>query len=360
MSESRDRNEMPVVLITGGAGYLGRRLTEELLGEGSFLEPKELRVFDLAEVPTSVEGVTWIFGDIRDFAALRRAFEGVDVVFHCAAIVDWGRCPGELLHAVNVEGTRNVVRACREAGVPFLVHTSTLDVVYDGCEVVDGDESLPYPSKPFNGYCRTKLDAERLVLRANGKRRSSRNGEGEAFLQTVAVRPSSIWGEADPFHIGSLLEMGQRGPVIRIGDGSGLSQLVYVGNVAHVHVLAARALLEGRPGVAGEAFFATDFPPTNFFDAFEPYVTAAGSRMLPWSLSLPYRPMYVLGGVMETLAWALRPVYNFVPIISRFAVDYVCQDFTFTGAKARERLGYEPRYSEHDAVGRTLRYYEMQ
>ncbi len=358
MKEATQDTDNPVVLITGGAGFLGRRLIEELLAPESGLEPREIRVFDLVRGEPSDPRVTWIEGDIRQYPDLRRACEGVDVVFHCAAVVDWGRVPDELLESVNVTGTANVVRACREAGVLALVYTSTLDVVYDGRPVVDGDETIPYPAKPYNGYCRTKAEGERIVVRANGLRRSSRPGEGRAFLRTAVLRPTSIWGEADPYHAGSLLKMARRGPVVRVGSGTASSQLVYVGNAAYAHLLAARALLDDRPGVAGEVFFITDFPPRNFFDWLEPIVTGAGGRMRPWSRSIPYPLMFGLGCVMEAAVWLVRPIYRFAPLISRFSANYVCLDYTFTGAKLRDRLGYQPPYSEEAAYERTIRYFQ--
>ena len=116
-------------------------------------------------------------------------------------------------------------------------------------------------------------------------------------------------------------------------------------------------MLEGGPGVSGETFFATDFPPRNFFDWMEPIITGAGYRMMPRSLSIPYRVMYGVGTAMEALAWLLRPAYRFAPMVNRFAADYVCLDFTFTSEKARTRLGYVPRYTEAEAYERTIRYY---
>jgi sterol-4alpha-carboxylate 3-dehydrogenase (decarboxylating) len=359
MTEPRSRTESPVVLITGGAGFLGQRLIDELTKPDSLLRPHEIRVFDPRRGERQGSEITWIRGDVRELEALSRACEGVDVVFHCAAVVDWGRFPDDLLQGINVKGTENVVRACLEAGVPAVVHTSTLDVVYDGKPVIDGDETIPYPPKHFNGYCRTKALGEQIALKGNGLRlRGNHRGGEAARLKTAVIRPSSIWGEADPYHSGSLLEMAKRGPVVRAGDGTARSQFVYVGNVAHAHVLAAKALLEDRPGVSGEAFFVTDFPPKNFFDAMEPIITGAGYKMMPWSLSIPYPVMYGMGCVMEALVWLLRPVYRFAPMISRFSADYVCLDYTFTGRKARERLGYEPVYTEDDAYERTIRYYQ--
>lgn len=337
------------ILITGGAGFLGQALLRELRRDEPVLRARQIRVLDPAADRLERDDVLVpVVGDVRDADAVRRACEGVDVVLHSAALVDWGRLPDELLEAVNIGGTENVLRACGEAGVPALVHTSTLDVVYSGRPILDGDESLPYPPRYVNTYCRTKSDAEKLVLAANG-----RDG-----LHTAVVRPCSIFGEGDPYHVTSLIEMARRMPLFRVGDGKSKSQHVYVGNVAHAHLLAARALLQEQSAVAGQVYFITDFPAQNFFDYLEPILSGAGYRMLPWSMSVPRPLMYGLAVALEGTARLLRPVVRLSPTITRFAVDFVCLDFTFRSDKAARELGYRPVYSEEQAFARTIAYFQ--
>jgi nucleoside-diphosphate-sugar epimerase len=127
---------------------------------------------------------------------------------------------------------------------------------------------------------------------------------------------------------------------------------VYVRNVAHAHCLAGRALLDGK--AAGEVYFITDFPAQNFFDYFAPMLRGAGYRVLPKSLALPRSLMYGLGAGMELAAWLLRPVVRFTPMVTRFAVDFVCLEFTFRGDKLARELGYRPVFGEAEAVTRTI------
>lgn len=341
----------PRVLVTGGAGFLGHALVGELQRppESNVLRPAAVRVFDLrrAGYGPRVEQVT---GDLCSYRQVRRACEGIDVVIHSGALVDWGQSRPEVVEAVNVGGTRNVVEACLDAGVRALVHTSTLDVVYTGRPVIDGDERLPYPDPPANAYCGTKARAEQHVLRADGTR-----GRGAA-LRTAVIRPCSIYGERDPYHVSSVLRMARRKVLFRMGDGSAVCQHVYVGNVAHAHLLAARNLLEGG-AAAGQAYFIADSPPQNFFDFLEPIVEGAGYRMHPWSRALPRRVMFTLGLAAEALARAVRPVYRFTPTLSRFAVDFVCEPFTFLDHKARRELGYAPVYDDELARQRTIAFF---
>jgi nucleoside-diphosphate-sugar epimerase len=142
-----------------------------------------------------------------------------------------------------------------------------------------------------------------------------------------------------------------------MGDGSARCQHVYVHNVAHAHCLAARSLLAAGAVAGGRAYFVTDAPPANFFDYLEPVVRGAGGRVLPRWVSLPRGLMYVLGAALDGLSWLARPVVRFTPQLSRFAVTYICQDFTFSDARARQELGYAPVYSEAESFARTIRWF---
>ncbi len=335
----------PVVVVTGGAGFLGKVVVSQLLEPGAPLSPSEVRVFDRADNPHG-DRVRAFKGDLRSRMALRDAVRGADLVIHTAAAVDWGRESEEVLHAINVIGTENVIAACREEGVRALVHTSTLDVVYTGRPIVDADESLPYPDRHPNAYCSTKAEGERVALAANGE-----------TLRATVIRPCCIFGEADPYHVPPLLELAARGRLVRVGDGRSKSQFSYVGNVAHALILAGRSLLEPEARAAGQLYFVTDCEPANFFDFVAPFVEAEGARMPPASRGLPRRPLYAIGALMEGAAWMVRPVVRFTPTLTRFAVQFVCVDFTIRTDKLTRELGYTPRYAPSEAIARTIEYH---
>jgi sterol-4alpha-carboxylate 3-dehydrogenase (decarboxylating) len=104
-------------LVTGGAGFLGKHLVQQLLETGQY----QLTVFDVRDpgnCPVSV-----IVGDLRKPESVREATKGVDVVFHCATAAPTGAnaLNDDLMHSVNVAGTRNVVLACTANKVKALV-----------------------------------------------------------------------------------------------------------------------------------------------------------------------------------------------------------------------------------------------
>lgn len=335
---------MQTVLVTGGAGFLGRALLERLLDEPTF--EGTVRVLDRVAPGLHHPRLEVVVGDVRDAEAVRAACAGVDGVIHAASLVDWGLVPDAELEAVNVQGTRHVLEACAAHGVGALVHVSSLDAVYDGRPVLDGDESLPYPSRYPNAYCRTKAEAEQLLL----------DDDDGATPRRAVLRLVGLWGERDPYHLGHVLGMARRAPMVRIGDGRSRSQHLYVGNAADACVIALHDLL-GPGRATGRVYFVTDHPPENFFDFLEPVVTGCGLRMLPWSLAAPRGLVWTLGAGLEALAWATRPVVRWRPGISRFAVDFVCKDLTFRGDRLREELGWAPPFGPEEALARTLAYW---
>jgi nucleoside-diphosphate-sugar epimerase len=334
------------ILMTGAAGFLGRAILREIAGASL----EEVRVFDLEPVDApECPGLVSIVGDVCDREALLEAVRGVDVVVHAASLVDWGHVTPERLVEVNVGGSENVVRACREAGVRGLVHTSSMDVVCGTRPVVAADETTPYPEAFANEYSRTKALAEQAVLKANGP-----------DLSVCVLRPCGMFGEGDPYHVANVLRVVGSGRMpFRIGDGRAAFQHVYVGNVAHAHVLALQQVLEPGTAIAGQSYFITDdSPAANFFDFMEPILERLGHSLPPKSRSVPYPVMFALAAGVEGAAALARPFRRFTPTLTRSSVRFVCHDHTFVGDKARRDLGYEPVYSEAEAIERTIAYFE--
>ena len=149
-------------LVTGGTGFLGRRLVERLLAQG-----RAVTVLGRTPAPDlEARGVRFIRASVDDAAAVQAACAGISTVFHVAAKVGvWGRY-GDYFRT-NVLGTRAIVAGCRNQGVARLVYTSTPSVVYNGRDLAGVDESLPLTTRCPSPYPLTKALAEREVLAAN-------------------------------------------------------------------------------------------------------------------------------------------------------------------------------------------------
>jgi dihydroflavonol-4-reductase len=267
--------------VTGASGFVGGHVARELREQG-------------AEVRDD-----WV--DLLDAARLRRAVAGCDAVFHVAALYSFTASAREL-ELVNVEGTRNVIEACRAEGVQRLVATSSCAT----CGPVPGrqatEDDLPPDWELSVPYKRTKLEAERLVLGVGG----------------ICVNPTTPVGDGDraPTPTGAMVR-GVAAGRYRAYPRIGLN-LVDVRDVARGHLLAHE---HGRPG---ERYLlgGVDLPMREVFAA----VAALAGRPRP-RLAVPYAAIRLgasLGLVNRNEAVLARtPAY-------------------FSWAKAERELGYRP------------------
>lgn len=372
-SDTNDREkpalEEPVsldcVLVTGASGFLGQRIVGELRER---LESRddplvEIRVLDIdRERLPSGSGIKPFVGSITDPALVMQACDGADAVIHAASLVDWGNVSAETLRKVNVNGTTLLLDAARQGGVRSFVYTSSMDVVCGKDAVVDASEVAEYPLTFDNLYCETKARAEDLVLRENDHRRAHNlmdHPERRVTMRTVALRPCGMYGEADPYHVGSTLEVVRAGKLTaRPGSARALFEHVYVGNVAHAHVVALDRVEVRDPEVCGRPFFITDDTPAlNFLEFMEPIVEGVGLTLPPRNRRVPYPVMWTVGALSELWAKLGKPFGAKPPILTRSSVRFVCKTHTFDGSQARQAIGYTPRYSYEESLSRTIEWW---
>jgi nucleoside-diphosphate-sugar epimerase len=309
-------------LVTGGGGFLGRYIVEQLVARGD-----RVRVYARGRYPElDALGVESSQGDVGDLDRLSAACRGVDAVFHTAAVPGvWG--PWKLFYETNVVGTRNVLSACRAQNVPKLIFTSSPSVVYDGRPHENANESLPYAEQFLCHYPHTKALAEREVLTANGR-------EG---LSTVALRPHLIWGPRDRHLIPRILGRAARGRLRRVGDGTNLVSVSYVENAAQAQLLACDALTPGSP-VAGRAYFINEPEPVNLWEFVSEIVRRAG--LPPICKSISAAAAWRLGAVLEGVYRLLRLPGE--PPMTRFVASQLSTSHWYDVSAARRGFGYEP------------------
>jgi len=317
------------VLVTGGTGFLGRRLVLRLLAEG-------LRVTVLsrrADTELAARGVRFVCASLDDAQAVRAACSGQASVFHTAAKVGvWG--PYADFYRTNVIGTQALIAGCREHGVSRLVYTSTPSVVYNGRDIAGGDESLPLTTRCPSPYPLTKAIAEREVLAANSEK-----------LRTVALRPHLIWGAGDPHLIPRLLAAARRGRLRIVGDGENRVDMVHVENAVDAHLLAEAALnrdLAGRT-TAGRPYFITNGEPVRLWGWVNELLAALGEPPITQRISL--RAAMAIGGLCEGLWRGLPFLLRGEPPMTRFVAAELAKDHWFDIGAARRDSGYVPRIS---------------
>jgi 3beta-hydroxy-delta5-steroid dehydrogenase/steroid delta-isomerase len=322
-------------LVTGGAGFLGSHLVAALRSKGC-----PVHVLDTRPSPGPEDGVRWFQGDVRSHADLLAACEGVDTVFHTAAVIEAlthaRKSVAKTIEAINVGGTQNVIRVAQQRGVRRLVHTSS--IVASFCmDAAGSDESAPY-STSRDLYTRTKIAGERAVLDANGK-----NG-----LLTCAIRPGGIYGPGERMTYGQLVRALKMGvPLVVFGDGSARLDYVYIDNLVDAELRAAERLVERSP-VCGEAYFLSDETPINAGEFAIELVRNMG--LTAPLVRVPDPIARAVGGVFERLYQLFGAPQ---PLFTVANVKLCDIDHYFSIDKAKRHLGYAPLVDTEEGLRRT-------
>jgi len=233
------------VLVTGGAGFIGSHVVEELIVKGY-----EVRVLDnlstgrLENLKHVEETVEVIIGDVRDYGKVLEAVNGVDAVIHEAALASVTRSIEDPLtvNQVNVEGTLNLLKACVELGVKKLIYASSSSIYGDTPTLPKHEDMKPNPLSPYavskyagEGFCR-------VFHKVYG-------------LEAVALRYFNVYGPRQQYgpysgvitiFINRLLN---RQPPIIFGDGEQTRDFTYVKDVAEATVKALEAKQVGGEAI---------------------------------------------------------------------------------------------------------------
>jgi nucleoside-diphosphate-sugar epimerase len=316
------------VLVTGGAGFLGRYVVAGLIREGhSAVACQRGAAPDLEAAGVEVRRCA-----LTDGEALRAALEGCDAVIHTAAKAGvWG--PRHEYFTTNLDGTRVLLEAMRHAGVRDLVHCSTPSVVFRGAPFEGADESLPYGRDWLCHYAESKALAEQAALEWG------RAGHG----RVIALRPHLIWGPGDPHLLPRVIERSRAGRLRIIGDGANRVDITRVENAAAAHLLALQAL--NRPTAINRPYFISQGEPVVLWDWINDLLQRLGIAPLRKRVSLS--AAYRVGAVCEWL-WRLARRGD-VPPMTRFVAVELAKSHWFSIEAARRELGYRPEVFPTDA-----------
>lgn len=296
------------VLVTGGAGYFGSLLVQWLLDRGH-----QVRVLDLNLPESPRPGVEVVQGDVRDPGIVRRACEGVAVVHHNVALVPLARDKAGFW-SVNEGGTRSLLEAARSAGVRKVVHMSS-SAVYGAPDRNPVDESTP--PQPGEDYGLAKLAAEGIC------REFRRNG-----LDVTIIRPRTIMGHGRLGIMQILFEWIRQGqPVPVLGGGRNVYQFVHADDLAAACLAAA-----GRPGPAEYNIGAAEFG--TMLESLTGLARHAGTGSKV--VSVPLGPAEAMTRLASRMG--LSPLGPYHALMYGRAL-------WFDIRKARDELGYRPRFS---------------
>ena len=312
---------MTTAFVTGASGFIGGSLTRRIVDDG-------WTVRALARTQASTDAVTQagaepVRGDLSDVDALRLGARGCDVAFHAAAHVkDWDS--REEFVRVNVDGTRNVIEACRREGVRRLVFVGTEAALLTGKPLVEVNEDAPLQVESPSPYCATKAMAERAVLEANG--------DG---LETVVVRLRAVWGPGDRTILPAFVEAVRRGRFAWIGGGRHHTSTTHVQNAVEGLVLGATA---GRPG---GIYFVTDRERSVFREFIEGLLATQGVAAPNRSIPVWMANASAVAAEAVWLTFRLRGA----PPLTRTTLWLTSLECTIDISRAEKELGYRPRKS---------------
>lgn len=319
-------------LVTGGSGYLGYALVQDLARRG-----RTVRSLDVAEPPGHPDGVAFTRADIRDRAAVRTAMAGVEVVYHTAAKVPLTKATRGFWE-VNVEGTRIALEEAARAGVSFFVHTSSSAVfgAPERCPITR--DSLTNPAEPYGA---AKLAAEALV-----------RGAMERGQRAAIIRPRTILGPGRLGIFSVLFDWIRRGRRIWvIGDGENPFQFIHVADLADAMTRAAgigrsaiyhvgtdqfgtlRADLETLIRHAGTPSRVTGLPVRPAISILRILDRMRLSPLAPWHYLTYHKPFYFdVRPTMEELGWT--PAYGNVRMLCETYDWYVAHAGDASGTSA--------------------------
>ncbi len=317
------------VLVTGASGMLGRTTAQQLLARGDEVTVLQRRP---AGLPCAE-----VLGDVADPAVVARAVAGQDTVVHLAAKVDVTGRWAEYVRA-NIEGTRNVVAACRAGGVRRLVHVSSPSVAHAGVPLSGAGADRADPARARGHYSRSKAVAEQLALEGDG-----------AALAVLVVRPHLVWGPGDEQLVARIVARARSGRLPIIGSGAALIDTTYVDNAAAALVAA----VDVCGPVHGEALVVSNGEPRPVGDVLRQLCRAAG---VPGPrLRIPTPAAWLAGAVVDGL-WAVTDRRSSPPL-TRFLTEQLSTGHWFDQRRTRAVLRWRPEVALDEGFARLAAWY---
>lgn len=322
-------------LITGASGFVGSHIAERLVARGDEVRALVRPSSDISFLQKL--GVELVTGDITDPTSLAPATDGIDVIYHTAAMVsDWG--PWRDFERVTVDGTRHVFRAAADAGVPRILHVST-----DGVYALSAFKGVVTEESPLETrfgwldyYRRSKLAAEHIA-----------GLYGDAGKTSVTiVRPGLIFGERDRAMFPGILGFLKSSSAAYVGRGDNKLPYVYVGDVAEACILGATS-----DEATGRTYNVVSDEHVTQKQVYDTIADAAGIRRP--TRHVPVKLLYAVAMAME--AWCLFARQRKVrPELTRYGVILLAYDFREDASRIRGELGWEAKVPMQEAVRRCV------
>ena len=319
------------VLITGATGFTGGHLARTLASRGYAV--RALVRNENSSRKLLRAGVEIAVGDLRDHAAVRRAVDNREIVYHIGAVYRQAGLSADEYVDVNAKSVGTVIEAAASAGVSRVVHCSTVGVHGD-VEHPPADEDAPL--RPGDIYQETKLKGEQIA-RDVGQR------EG---IEVTIVRPTGIYGPGDRRLLKLFRGVASRRFVV-LGSGKIFYHLTYIDDLVEGFRLCGEV-----PEAANRTYILAGDEVTTLNELINLIAEEAGVR--PPQLRLPVWPFWFTGLICEVICAPMR----LEPPLYRRRVDFFTKSRAFDISRARNEFGYTPRVSLRNGIKKTLRWYK--
>jgi nucleoside-diphosphate-sugar epimerase len=333
-----------MILVTGGTGLLGAYLLLELTRNGekiralrrehsSMLEVENIFRYNDRRAEALLKQIEWVNGDICDIFSLEDALEGIEYVYHCAAMVSFNPKDRAQMMRVNIEGTANVVNASLTKGIKKLCHVSSIAALGRAEEEKMVTEETAWKStKQNSNYAISKYGGEREVWRGT-----------EEGLNAVIVNPSIIIGMGDPEKGSSKLISTVDG--ISLFYSNGINGFVDVRDVAHAMVL----LMESP--IRNERFIVNG----------DNYSYRRLFELIALNLNKP-KPRYALPNLLLATWWRIEKLRGLItgstPIITKETARTSRHQYHYSGEKLTKKTGFNYT-SPEETVAEACRIYKL-
>jgi nucleoside-diphosphate-sugar epimerase len=316
------------VLVTGAGGFTGGHLARYLAMRGHAVRALVRRTPPAGHVPD----IEYVQGDLLDAPAIHRAADGVDVVYHIAAIYRQAGLARAAYRVVNADAVATVIEAAAAGGARRVVHCSTVGV-YGDIEHPPANEDAPL--RPGDVYQQTKLQGEGVA-----RETAVRTG-----MEVVIARPTGIHGPGDR-RLLKLFRGVARRRFITLGDGRIFYHLTYIEDVVEGLRLCGEV-----PQAAGRTYNIAGGQVVTLNELVQLIAETAGVAVP--KLHLPVWPFWLAGAACEA---ACAP-FGLEPPLYRRRVDFFTKSRAFDISRARSELGYTPQVSLREGIRRTLEWY---
>ncbi|KAF1747880.1 hypothetical protein GCK72_024346 [Caenorhabditis remanei] len=339
-------------VITGGAGLLGSQLISSLQKNGDFtkcvvIDPTPYRPFDTIKLDTSF--VEYIQGSFLDETVLNRVLSNCVTVFHLCAIGHTGRFGAQKykgrVQQFNVLGTIQLIKKCKENGVQRFIYSSSIAVVFTGKPLYSCNEAEPYPkqSEYLDIYSSTKAEAESFIL-----------SQSCLDFKTTCLRFRAIYGPQDVSVAEKVVNMVRKNLfMVKISrhDHESISNMSSAENCGQAFHLANQVLAE-QNGPHGQAYFITDGETVGQYEVWSPLIRALGKT--PPVHSVPYP---IVSAFVSISSFFCYEIFHSSPPMTRFELETLVTDNTYSIEKAEKELGYVPGKNHFK---KTVDYYRIQ